>query len=162
MEGVAAKAVSAQRTVVTFQSLRFNNKEPRPYFINPCCFGDDVGRWLIDEFKKRGHEPKDEPGQEDFGWYIDVCVGGLWHCFVIGSSQSDQDDLEGEWVIWLERAKGFWSSIFGGRERGISPDAIAALEEILKTAVREGTISNVKWHRKGEFEKNRSAGSDAP
>lgn len=150
-----------QKTVVTFESSNFNNKEPRSYFINPCCFGDDVGKWLGEEFEQRGHETADDPGQEDFGWYIDVSVAGHWHCFVIGFSEGDESD-PGQWVIWIERAKGFWSSVFGGRNSGITSEAIAALDEILADAKSQGTISNVKWHVKKEFDKHQSPGSDAP
>ena len=35
------------RAVVTFGSAAFNMAEPKDYFINPCCFGDDVANWLI-------------------------------------------------------------------------------------------------------------------
>jgi len=30
------------RTIVSFNSAAFNMTEPKRYFINPCCFGDDV------------------------------------------------------------------------------------------------------------------------
>jgi hypothetical protein len=29
------------RTVVTFNSSAFNTTQPKSYFINDCCFGDD-------------------------------------------------------------------------------------------------------------------------
>jgi hypothetical protein len=45
------------RTVVTFESTAFNMAEPKEYFINPCCFGDDVAEWLIGELPRQG--PKD-------------------------------------------------------------------------------------------------------
>jgi hypothetical protein len=35
------------RSLVTFKSTAFNVMERRPYFINDCCFGDDVAKWLI-------------------------------------------------------------------------------------------------------------------
>ena len=37
------------RTVVTFQSSAFNTSERKDYFINNCCYGDDVAR-VIAEF----------------------------------------------------------------------------------------------------------------
>jgi len=37
------------RTVVTFESTAFNMITPRDYFVNPCCFGDDLAEWLIRE-----------------------------------------------------------------------------------------------------------------
>ena len=42
------------KTAVTFESTTFNMSEPKEYFINPCCFGDDVATWLIGELRKQG------------------------------------------------------------------------------------------------------------
>lgn len=50
------------RTVVTFTSSYFNTTEPKDYFINPCCFGDDVAKWLIEQFKDRGVDTDENPG----------------------------------------------------------------------------------------------------
>jgi hypothetical protein len=58
------------RTVVTFQSRSFNTAEPRDYFINPCCFGDHAGRWLIQRLQSNGIETGPDAGQQDFGWYF--------------------------------------------------------------------------------------------
>lgn len=58
---------SKVRTVVTFESTAFNLAEPKNCFINPCCFGDDLAKWLIGELRKHGLETDDEPSQEDFG-----------------------------------------------------------------------------------------------
>jgi len=42
------------RTVVTFESTAFNMTQPKDYFINACCFGDDLAEWLIGELRKQG------------------------------------------------------------------------------------------------------------
>src|SRR5437764_5341273 len=60
-----ARSRQFMNTEVRFRSTAFNCTEPRDYFINPCCFGDDVCRWLIRELRARGHRTADEPGQED-------------------------------------------------------------------------------------------------
>jgi hypothetical protein len=36
------------KTVVTFKSSAFNMSEPKKYFVNSSCFGDDLAGWLID------------------------------------------------------------------------------------------------------------------
>src|SRR5262245_10551085 len=59
--------MTSNRTVVTFESGAFNTTHPRAYFINQCCYGDDVARWLISELDARGCEVDHEPEQEDFG-----------------------------------------------------------------------------------------------
>jgi hypothetical protein len=72
------------KTVVTFKSSAFNMPEPKKYFINPSCFGDDLAIWLIDQLRGKGYEVSDAPGQEDFGWYSTFRVSEIEHCFVIG------------------------------------------------------------------------------
>jgi hypothetical protein len=93
------------RTVVTFESAAFNMAEPKDYFINPCCFGDDVARWLIGELHKQGFEADEKPGQEDFGWYLNFGATGIGHTFVIGYRPNGESEA-GTWIGWLERSRG--------------------------------------------------------
>jgi hypothetical protein len=58
------------RTLVTFESPAFNTTERRDYFINEGCYGDDLARSLIEQFRSRGVQTEAKPGQEDFGWYF--------------------------------------------------------------------------------------------
>ena len=76
--------------------------QPNDYFINPCCFGDDVAKWLIRELRRQGMEIDEEPGQEDFGWYLNFETAGVAHTFVIGHRQTGATE-EGTWIGWLER-----------------------------------------------------------
>jgi hypothetical protein len=145
------------RTLVTFSSDAFNTTEPREYFINPCCFGDDVARWLITELKVRGHGVDDEAGQEDFGWYVSFQVDGKPYTFVLGYRE---DDAGSAWIGWLERDAGFLASILGGRSRGIEPAAARALHAILSESP---DIRDVRWHHRRDFEaNNEEAGQPTP
>jgi len=110
------------KTVVTFKSSAFNVSEPKEHFINPCCFGDDVARWLAEQLRDKGCQAAYVPGQEDFGWYFSFLVAGIEYCFVIGHRPGDENG-EGVWIGWLERSRGFVASMFGGRKRGIQPTA---------------------------------------
>jgi hypothetical protein len=102
------------RRIVTFRSAKFNSTEPKPYFINPGCFGDDVARWLIAELCKRSVETEKEPGQEDFGWYLGFRLASVRYRFVVGFRPDDE--LEGRsWILWIERIRGLFGSAFGGR-----------------------------------------------
>src|SRR5277367_3377963 len=112
---------SKTRTVVTFESTAFNMTEPKEYFINPCCFGDDVAEWLIGELRKQGLKTDEKPDQEDFGWYLDFEeVTGIGHTFLIGHRPTGETEA-GTWIGWLERSRGFIGSILGGRNRRIQP-----------------------------------------
>ena len=141
------------RTVVTFESTAFNMAEPKDYFINPCCFGDDLAKWLIDELRKQGSGTDDEPSQEDFGWYLNFETAGIAHTFVIGHRPTGESEA-GTWFGVIERNRGFFGSIFGRRRRGIQPSAADAIHAILSTSP---LIQDVRWHFKLDFDKGASS-----
>jgi hypothetical protein len=85
---------SETRTVVGFRSTAFNMAEPKDYFINPCCFGDDVAKWLIAELRNEGVETDEKPSQEDFGWYLNFDVARTSHTFVIGHRPTGESEPE--------------------------------------------------------------------
>ena len=147
------------RTVVIFKSAAFNFSEPRDYFINPCCYGDDVARWLAEQLHCKGYQADDVPGQEDFGWYITFRVSDISYCFVIGHRPGDEN-TEGEWIGWVERSRGFTALIFGGRNRGIQPAAAQVIHEILSNSRK---IRDIHWHLLRDFRAGREdLGTSAP
>jgi hypothetical protein len=79
------------RTIVTFESSAFNTTDPKGYFINPCCFGDDVAKWLARQLRDKGHEAGETPGQEDFGWYLTFRISKAEYCFRDRSSRRRQE-----------------------------------------------------------------------
>jgi hypothetical protein len=139
------------RTVITFESAAFNTSESRPYFLNPESFGDDVARWLGERLRAAGASSPEEPGQEDFGWYVEFTVPEGAHCCVIGFRPGD--DVEpGTWIVQLERSRGLLQSLLGRRQHGISAVAIDALHGILSEA---DEITNLRWHRQDDFRAGR-------
>jgi hypothetical protein len=134
------------RTVVTFESAAFNMAEPKEYFINPCCFGDDVAKRLISELRKQGVETDEKPGQEDFGWYLNFRMN-TGHTFVIGHRPNGESEA-GTWIGWLERRRSLIGSAVGGCKRGIQSSAVEAIHGILSTSP---LIRAVRWHFQCEF-----------
>lgn len=130
------------RRHVTFSSESFNTTEPMVYFINDCCFGDDVARWLLEELRERGVSVAAEPDQEDFGWYISFEVEGQDYDFVITYRPAD-DGEQGVWIGTLERAVGLVATLLGGRKKGIQREAAELLHEILKSSPR---VADVRWY----------------
>jgi hypothetical protein len=130
------------KTVVTFESDLFNLIEPKDYFINPCCFGDDLARWLIEKFKGENISVDEEIGQEDFGWYFDFLCENQSHCIVIGNIASEK------WFLVIERNCSLLATLFGGRNRQISKTAIELLDRVLRG---ESEITNVVWHDRKTF-----------
>ena len=148
------------RTIVTFKSPVFNMTEPRSYFINPCCFGDDVAKWLLRELQSRGLEADTEPGQEDFGWYFNFQVDGMPHTFVIGHRPGDES-TEGTWIGWIEGRSGLLGSLLlWARSRGISPVAPQTLHLVLSSSPQ---IRDVRWYFRRDFDKgHEDLGASAP
>lgn len=136
------------KTVVTFESAAFNTSAHKDYFINQGCFGDDVAIWLIEELRRRKFETAAKPRQEDFGWYLTFLMSGTEHCLVIGYLPGG-DTEGGVWIGWLERSRGFFTSILGGRQRGIQREAAQTIHDILSDAPQ---IRNVRWHFKDDFD----------
>jgi hypothetical protein len=135
------------RTVVTFKSLAFNVSEHKEYFINPGCFGDDLAKWLGERLRSNGHQAANEPGQEDFGWYLIFKVDNISHCFVVVYRPDD-----GVWICWLERNRGPLGSLFGFRRMHIQPAAVVAIHEILSVSPQ---ISDVRWFFSRDFDQGR-------
>lgn len=147
------------RTVVIFHSAAFNITEAKDYFINECCFGDDLCKWLIKEFRARGLETDDAPGQEDFGWFFNFESTEGSYCLVTTYRPGD-DNEEGVWICWMERGCGLLASMLGGRKTGISQDTVELLHQVLKGSP---AIKNILWHRREDFDKGRGdLGSPIP
>jgi len=149
---------SPVRTVVTFKSKQFNITEPKDYFINPGCFGDDLCMWMISQLRDMEIECDEKPGQEDFGWYFDFSKDMVKYCLVCGFRAED-DGEDGTWVAWVERSAGFLSSLFGGRDRGIEAGGPNTIHQIL---VASPEVSQIRWHHKKDFERGDEAGADGP
>ncbi len=143
--------MSKLRTYVTFKSAAFNTSQPREYFINPSCFGDDVAEWLMGGLRRRGISTDDAPRQEDFGWYFSFHIDGVDHDFVLGYRTGDGDEA-GFWIGWLERKVGLVASLLGGRRRGIKT---AAAETIHAELAGSSQISHVRWHYEDDFRAGR-------
>jgi len=142
------------RTVVRFVAEGFNKTEPRDYFINPCCFGDDVAKWLMGDLRKKGLAVDDEPGQEDFGWYFGFRFQGEEYHLVIGSMEDTP-----YWLIWLERAKGLIPSLFGARNRGIKPAAVQLIHDVLGASPN---VSDMRWWHKPDFDRGADESLSSP
>jgi hypothetical protein len=147
-----------EHTVVTFRNATFNTTEAKDYFVNPECYGDDLGRWFISELRARGVTTEDEPGPEDFGWYVNFELADGRYCLVITHSSDDNDNVE--WLVAIERARGLWASILGGRRKGIGETATRLVHDILSAS---SDTHEIRWHRYSDFSRGRmGAGSPTP
>ena len=126
-----------------FVSTHFNTSVPKDYFINPGCYGDDLAEWLIAKLNASAIATSAEPGQEDFGWYLTFVLERTEYCVVVGFQPNDPESGDC-WIGWVERHVGFLASILGGRKRGISPNALAHLDRVLRSSPE---IRDLVWRR---------------
>jgi len=118
-----------------------------------------VAKWLIAELRKQGAKTDEQPGQEDFGWYLNFEITGKGHTFVIGHRPAGESET-GIWMGWLERNPGFIGSLFGGRKRGIQPSAIEAIHKILSNSA---LVRDVRWYLQRDFDEgNEERGTRSP
>ncbi|HXQ27077.1 MAG TPA: hypothetical protein VN822_11760 [Candidatus Acidoferrales bacterium] len=96
-----------------FRTGRFNLSKVHEHFINPCCFGEDLAAWLRSRLAERDIHAS-EPGQEDWGWYLDVKHGNdLYYLCVGGNSDGGVNRDEGEWRIIVEKSRSIWDRMTG-------------------------------------------------
>jgi hypothetical protein len=106
--------------------------------------------------KKRGIEAED-PGPEDFGWYLPYGVGDQKFNFIVSYRP---DEPEGDWIGWLEKQAPLLSALFGGRHKDIPPEATGTIHAIL--ASHQG-IRDIRWHIRKDFDKGvEDQGSPSP
>jgi hypothetical protein len=99
---------------VMFNTSRFNLSDVKEHFTNPCCFGEDVAAWIKGSLEAKGWT-LDEPGQEDWGWYVEGKSGDQSYVLNIGgnaSEDSSQPNL-GEWRIAVEKKQSFKEKLTG-------------------------------------------------
>jgi len=114
----------------------------------------DSRQWVIGELRKQGVKTDEQPGQEDFGWYLNFEVAGSGHYFVIGHRPTDESEA-GTWIGWLERSRGLIGSVLGGRKRGIQPLAAEAIHKILSSSP---LVRDVRWHFERDFDNGNERG----
>jgi hypothetical protein len=132
----------ARRTVVAFKSPLFNLTEQKPTFFNPDCFGDDLGVWLIDKLRAAGHRTDDQPGAEDFGWYVNFTVESQDFCAVIGHVPDTC------WFVVVEARAGFISSVTGGRNHKVPLSGVLAVRDAIGLIP---DVSEVRWYSWSDF-----------
>ena len=141
------------RRHVIFRSTAFNTTEVKPHFINDCCFGEDLARWLMEELRARGVATDIDPGQEDFGWFFTFTIGGTAHDCILGY-RPGEGEADGDWMGTIERRAGLLASLFGARRRGIDARAPEALHAVLSASPR---ITAIRWFADADIGREQNA-----
>jgi hypothetical protein len=120
------------RSDLIFSTDRFNLSEPREYFINDCCYGDDAARWLAERLRARGLTVTD-PDQEDWGWYFDAEFNGAAYFVGVGGNSDDETSPSnrGEWRLMVQKHRTLWQKLSGANRLDENDAFTAILKEIL-------------------------------
>jgi len=128
---------------VSFRSALFENKEPKPHFINPICFGEDLAAWLIEKIRPTISELS-EPIQEDYGWGFWATISGAPYWVAIAINEESIGQEVAEWYVSV------------AHEAGCNPirrwttrpklEALLALCHAIDTALySELEIAEIRW-----------------
>lgn len=122
------------RKDVLFRTTRFHASKVGDHFINPCCFGEDLGAWLQSKLKSKGINAS-SPGQQDWGWYIHAELEDAK--YFLGMNVNAADDPrngdDGEWRIMVDKKRSFWQRI--GKEGLITNED--SMLTLIQTILRE-------------------------
>jgi hypothetical protein len=122
------------RSDLLFITDRFNLSRSREYFINDCCYGDDVARWFVEQLRARGLTVT-EPNQEDWGWYFDAEFAGAAYFVGVGGNSDHETSRPnlGEWRLMVEKHRTLWEKLTGANQLDEHDSLVALLQEILSS-----------------------------
>src|SRR5262249_50500858 len=126
-----------------FVSDRFNLSQPKDYFINDCCYGDDLARWLVERLLRRGVLAS-QPGQEDWGWYFEAPYQGANYFVGVGGNADDEHapSNRGEWRLIVEKRRTLWEKLKKVNRLADDDTFIQLLKSIVVDEL--GTVASVE------------------
>src|SRR5262244_2407175 len=116
-----------------FRSSRFNLSKVGDHFVNPCCFGEDLAAWLREKLTERGI-PTDNPGQEDWGWYLGLSHQDDKYLLAVNGNpnESPHHENDGEWRIVVDKSRSLSQRLRGAGKITQGNPVVATVEEILR------------------------------
>jgi len=99
--------------VIRFRTARFVISKERPNPINPIP-GESLLLWLREQ--TRPDVAVSEPDAEDWGWYSSVEWEG--RSYMLGSSASEDDSGDREWILQIEKHRSVTEKLLGRAKMG--------------------------------------------
>jgi hypothetical protein len=117
---------------ILFKTSRFNLSKVGEHFINPCCFGEDLARWLRIKLIKRSVGVR-QPYQEDWGWELPATQGNnsYYLCMSGKSDESSTNKDDGEWRIIVEKKRSIAQRLRRKGKIAAKDEMVRTIEEIL-------------------------------
>lgn len=123
---------------ITVETDLFEHREVKPYFINPCCFGEDFAAWLKEQLADltiSGYQFS-EIIQEDYGWGFFATHNKDRFWIALSFVGNGPQEETAQWTILVNRNDRFnlIKRLFHKTDR-------AALQ-ILRDRIRHAVVSN--------------------
>lgn len=123
---------------ITVETDLFEHREVKPYFINPCCFGEDFAAWLKEQLADltiSGYQFS-EIIQEDYGWGFFATHNKDRFWIALSFVGNGPQEEPAQWTILVNRNDRFnlIKRLFHKTDR-------AALQ-ILRDRIRHAVVSN--------------------
>jgi len=120
---------------VTCKTDRFNLSVPGAGFINDCCFGEDLSRWLAVALAELGVDVE-VICMEDFGWASRVEYRGNTYLMCVAGTPGEDPSRPdyGEWHVMLERRRSLMKRLFGKERMTSSDPVVDKVIQVLRAA----------------------------
>jgi len=122
-----------------FRTNLFNLSKVSEHFINPCCFGEDLARWLKSRLADENIETSG-PYQEDWGWELPASFRNDSYYVCVSGNPDVPGADEGEWRIIVEKRRSIWKRVTGKGRIEANDPLVGRIEAILSG---ESGIGNV-------------------
>lgn len=113
--------------VIRFNTARFDVAKERPNPINPIP-GESLLLWLRERAKP--HVEVTEPDAEDWGWYSFVDWKGRQ--YLLGSSASDEDSGQREWILQIDKQRSVKEALMGREKMEADDECAQFFQQLLK------------------------------
>ena len=113
--------------VIRFNTAMFDVSEERPNPINPIP-GESLLLWLREQAKPQVDVT--ELDAEDWGWYAFVDWKGRQ--YLLGSSASDEEDGQREWILQVDKQRSVKEKLMGREKMEPDDDCAVFFQQLLE------------------------------
>jgi hypothetical protein len=122
--------------VIRFTTSKFDVSKERPNPINPIP-GESLLLWLRSQVLPE--VDMSEPDAEDWGWYSSVEWKG--RLYMIGSSASEEEGGEREWILQIDKHRSVKEKLFGNEKMSQDDECAAYFQRLLEGEASFNAIS---------------------
>ena len=113
--------------VIRFTTSKFDVSKERPNPINPIP-GESLLLWLRSQALPE--IAMSEPDAEDWGWYSSVEWKG--RLYMIGSSASEEEGGEREWILQIDKHRSVKEKLFGSEKMSKDDECARYFQRLLE------------------------------